>query len=380
MEYMGVGPNATPEAQQERDLLDELITSQFDTDEEKELARTQLGESMKMNFMSAEPVGSETKQADKAPEADKTPEADAAASADKTPTEDDKAAASTAADDKPADDKPVDDKPVVDPALAASQRRIAELEAQVALTNSETDIRKQVSEKMQETLNQQKVEDEAIEAKIVKFTEDFGEDAAEVLRKQVEDSRALREKDNIRMRDDEFSQLKAAKREELSVGARIEADINVVPDLKSWKDEAEAFHGGDKSKSSIRYDVAVSIDQALRSNTEWAAKSQVERFTEVVRRVKVSMGDVSAEPTAEPTAEEIQTKIAAEIAKQARGGADAPASMTDIGGGTEIQDEMKIERLANMNEHEIASQNIPMAHLEAMAARLPGADDQAFLA
>ena len=40
MEYMGVGPNATPEAQQERDLLDELITSQFDTDEEKELART----------------------------------------------------------------------------------------------------------------------------------------------------------------------------------------------------------------------------------------------------------------------------------------------------------------------------------------------------
>ena len=375
MEYMGVGPNATPEAQQERDLLDELITSQFDTDEEKELARTQLGESMKMNFMSAEPVGSETKQADKAPEADKTPEADAAASADKTPTEDDKAAASTAADDKP-----VDDKPVVDPALAASQRRIAELEAQVALTNSETDMRNQVSEKMKETLDQQKVEDEAIEAKIVKFTEDFGEDAAGVLRKQVEDSRALREKDNVRMRDDEFAQLKAAKHEELSVGARTEADIAGVPDLNAWKADAVAAYGGDKTRSADRYNVAVSIDQVLRSSPEWGAKSQPERFAEVVRRTKVSMGDVSAEPTAEPTAEEIQTKIAAEIAKQARGGADAPASMTDIGGGTEIQDEMKIERLANMNEHEIASQNIPMARLEAMAARLPGADDQAFLA
>ena len=226
--------------------------------------------------------------------------------------------------------------------IKARDERIAELEGTIAKASLDSEIRKEVSEKVQEKLTENERLNKADQERVAKFAEEYGDDAAEALRAQAEETRKLRAAEVAQFQQAEIDRARSERAQEVDAQIDLQRDINANEDLRRWREDARANYLGDESKSPDNYDLAVSIDAALRESAEWKDKPRRERFEEAVRMVKASTGasspgspgakDAETKPAAGKTNEE----IAAEIAKKAAAGSTddgLPGSLSDLPGG-----------------------------------------------
>lgn len=392
-----------------RDALDASIADAYETDDEREAARSALADSEGIDWKTGWPADYEAPE--KPPE--EQPGANEAAAlsedaavgnqevkapgkepgeagkteaggetGDETGDEDEaaKAAAAKEAAEKAEADAAAA-KEAEDAALKAEvetlRRQNADLQSKAALAEADADIRKEVAEAVKEkrTAHDSMIEEET--QRVAKFTEDYGEDAAKVLQEQVEESRKLREKEIEDFQNAAIAKARAEKEQEIDSQSALQRDIDAVPEFRDWRNDALAAWNGNTEKSGDHYNLAVSIDTALRDSPQWDGRPRQERFAKVVEMVNASMGaDSRGAPGAQETGKETPKEtppakaketppaqpskedIAAEIAKKAAEAArnkndDLPDSMSHIPGGA-AGAQTELAKIENMSAAELA--------------------------
>ena len=204
---------------------------------------------------------------------------------------------------------------------------------------------------MRATLEQHKADDAETDAKITKYREDYGEEAAKDLEAQVAENRKLRDAETQRQIEEEFAKRKSAAEDSIAKQIELQKEIGANPDISAWKKE-----------NGLNWQLAVAYDEHLKTQEEWKDKPQSERFGEVVKLVKEHNGTVdpgsqkSADDTKE-TAEEERKKQAEAILKESRSKSNAgsPTSLTDIPGeqGGDATAGLTHEKLGDMDTTEI---------------------------
>ena len=388
------------ESMAKRDALEASIVSEYDNEDERDAARQALAEAEGLDWKTGWPADytppdPETKDHDASATAlsesaqvgnqrEDRPDKDGTEAAAKAAEEEAKKAADDEAAKKAAEEEAAK-KAEVEAAQAEAARqaeikarddRIAELEARVALQTSNDDARKEISEKVEARVAEFRRQMTEEDARIAKFEEDHGEEAAKEYRAQVEEARRLRAADIKRFEEAEIAAAEARNRQEADGATQLERDINANPDLRQWREDARANWHGDESKTADRYNLAVSIDAALRESAGWKDRPRQERFAEAVRMVKASDGASSpGSPGAQDTGTKPEGKskeeIAAEIAKKAA--ADSkndglPGSLSDIAGG-EAGHQTDLTKYAAMSMAEMADSGRSVAEMDAYFER-----------
>lgn len=121
--------------------------------------------------------------------------------------------------------------------------------------------------------------------------------------------------------------------------------LDAVPDLKAWQD-------GDPD----RFTFAITVDDQLKSDPEFADKPLAERFAEAARRTKVAFGDITKVKAAEKPKDE-----------------DAiPQSPSSIGASNRHQVDGSAEQLAGLSTNELNSRMASMtsAQIDALLSSL----------
>ena len=360
------------DALETREAFEAAIISQYETEEERAAARQILGSVHGIDFETGmaieedEPAkpGEEVADVSKLlPDMGKPAEGDEKPGGEKEETADEKAAReATEAEEARA---------VV---ARAKDDRIAELEAEVTLSNADVDIRKAVSDKMADAIAENDALNEAEEARVAKFAEDYGDDAAAELRTTLEANQKLRADVLAKQEEDEVDQARAVAQEEVTAETRMSRDLVAVPDLKAWRDDAIAAKAGTDGKTADMYNIAVAVDASLRGRPEWTDKPQAERFAEVVKMVKLSTGAGSAgAPGAQDTGKKPDTAadIDKEIARKAASAAP-PGSLTEIPGGDPGEGDV-MAKMENLDYAEVSDLGLTTEQLDRIAERLEDA-------
>ena len=374
----------THENLENRDALEEAIVANYESPEEQEAARTVLGSVYGVDFATGVSLDGKTAGAtqDQIEDPDKAAEEDEVAKALKVLEDKEKPAdAAAAAEAEKA--KAGGEEDDAAKALRERDERIAELETQVALAGADKDIREAVSVKLQERLDEQQTLSEAEEAKIKEFEETHGEEAAAEYRRVVETGRESRQAENDRFQEDEIGKARAEKEAELSGMSATQRAIYATPDLRSWHEEARQADGGDATKSADRYNLAVSIDAALKERDDWKGKPMEDRFAKVVEMVKASTDagssgspGASEQETDKGKAAATEKAIADEIARKAKQGGEAggmPGSLSSIPGGEAPTD--IAAKLESMNMTDLAGLNLSTDAIDRLAEGLDEDDE-----
>ena len=355
---------AEAEKLQHKAAMKEALVDEFEDPAERKLIEKQLddafdfGLSAESNPADAATVEKNTdeleKQAqaelDKANEA-KDPPKDEEAKADDKKADETKSEPEKKADDgeAKAEEEPEWKKAIDEMKAEIAKRdvKIAELEGKNTLNDADKDIRDEVSRAMASTLQAQKAQDTETDAKLNKYREDHGDEAAEVLKAQVEETRKLREAENQRTMEAEYEKRKAAREAEIQERTNLDKDIASQMELKEWRDNKDP-----------KFQLAIYHDTLLQADPVWKNKPQAERFAEVVKQVKIHLGqEESGAPTppkddADDTSQKKSAEQAAEdILKEARETAKAktPTTLTDIPNQTTGTDPMSLEGVAEMD-------------------------------
>ena len=90
---------------------------------------------------------------------------------------------------------------------------------------------------------------------------------------------ALTERNNEMVDQLKSGDAATLQREGLEAQRLIDSD----PKLAEWQREANAAAGGDVTKSPLKWNQALALDDALKTSPEWAGRSMADRFGEVVR-------------------------------------------------------------------------------------------------
>ena len=364
---------AATEALETRESLEATIIAQYETEAERAAARMVLGSIHGIDFETgmaveeAEPAKAETDAARLMPEIgaeDPEKTAAAAAAGETAETAEEKAA-------READE-------AREAAGRAKDDRIAELEAQVALNDQDGDIRKAVSDKMAAAIAENEQLNEADEARVTKFAEDYGDEAAAQFRTSLEASQKLRADALAQTEQDEIDQARATAERDVTAETQLQRDLNATPELKAWREDAEAARAGTDGKTANNYNLAVAVDSALRENALWAGKPQAERFAEVVKMVKLSTGASSAgAPGTQETDKDTKTaaEIDKEIARKA-GSVAVPGSLSAIPGGDPGDGDV-MAKMENLDAAEVADMGLTVDQLDRIAEAHEAALDAA---
>ena len=231
--------------------------------------------------------------------------------------------------------------------IAKRDIKITELEAKNTLNDADKDIRDEVSRTMAATLQAQKVQDTEMQAKLEKYREDHGDEAAKVLEEQYGEIQKMRDAENQRTMEEEYEKRRAAREAEIQDRANLDKDIASQTELKEWRDNKDP-----------KFQLAIYHDSLLQKDPAWQDKPQTERFAEVVRQVKIHLGQEESGSPTTPTDEAKQTsqkksaeQAAEEILKEARESAKAktPTTLTDIPNVTTGKDPASLEGVAEMD-------------------------------
>ena len=352
------------------------IVELYDDDAERTLAREAAAEAEEISIdewnrivgAEGDPTKTETDTDTGDPE---KPEGDEGTETGKTDTgEPDK----TQTGDEGGDKEPTEAEKALAQERDEAIARAEKLERQEALRQSEARIREDVSKELQGKIDEVNRLNEADDKKLRDFEEEHGEDAAKVLRESIEANKQARQAELDRWRDDEVAKKTGHAERQLSAAEQIQADVDAVPELKTWQADSVAANAGDTSKSAAPFQLAVSIDKALRENDAWKGKPQRERFAEVVKMVKASgsapsSGSPSAQEKSKETDEEIARKLAAADAKDNK--ATGLSTLSDIASGDAAQTEARLENLSATELRDaVDSGSLSDAALEKAAAKL----------
>ena len=119
----------------------------------------------------------------------------------------------------------------------------------------------------------------------------------------------------------------------------VETAIQANTDLSAWR-----------SSDPDRFDFAVSVDNTLKGDPNFATKSMGERFAEVARRTKAAFGDPLT-----PVDAQAKANAAIEAATPT-----TPSSLSDVGASTPDAEKTLVQRLAEQNPDDL------MASMEGM--------------
>ncbi|WP_419917463.1 hypothetical protein [Candidatus Poriferisocius sp.] len=258
----------------------------------------------------------------------------------------------------------------------AAQQRLMEMEREEAVRSSETKIREEISEKIKDKVAAVEKLNAADAKKLAEFEENYGPEAAEEMREALDAAKKARLAEIDSEREAELARARSERDEVIDAASRNQADVDALPELKQWQQDAVAFYEGDESRSPAAWNLATSIDQALMKSPEWKDRPQPERFAEVARMVKASGGAPSpgSPPAQTDNAGKSDEQIARELAaKDARAKASTGLqTISDITGGA-TPDALP-ERLESMGAGELRdafdSGRLSMGAMEKAAAKL----------
>lgn len=204
---------------------------------------------------------------------------------------------------------------------AALKAQNDEMATELAQRQLAEEIRGEVSAAVQEKIAEYEKLAEAENKKLREFEAEYGEEAGETLREQIEANRQHRNQELESFQAAMIAKAQAEKSAEFEDRSALERDIDAIPEFKQWRADAIAAHRGDESKAEAAkaYNAAVAIDKALRDSGEWDNRPRQERFEKVVQMVKLAQGGTAA-------------RIDGLIAQKGATG-DMPGSLTDIPGG-----------------------------------------------
>ena len=120
------------------------------------------------------------------------------------------------------------------------------------------------------------------------------------------------------------------------------------------------------SKSESDWAVAVRVDDAVAADPAFAGKSLADRIPEVVRRVKLALGEAV---TAGETSTSIDAKVDELVSASAR---KVPTSLTEVGGLSPNMEKTEVERLETMDTEDIHRMMLKMSprEVDALLARI----------
>ena len=209
--------------------------------------------------------------------------------------------------------------------IAEQAQRIAELETNLKLNSEESDqkMRSEADEKLRERNESLTKEEEEVEAKLKEFEEQYGEEAAEDFKKALMDSIKVKKDAIEKDWQHEYDQAKQRQEAEAQGESALQADINKVPELSEWQ----------RDEKPQMWMMAVAVDEHLKANEEWRDKPQVERFEEVVKRVKIASGLQSGTQSEGNGKANTREQIESLVKQEAK--SSMPQSLSDLPGGSE---------------------------------------------
>ena len=251
--------------------------------------------------------------------------------------------------------------------LQSTRAKVVSLQTRLDTIQAGDAIREKVQTGITATRAQWVEEDKPLLAKIAEVEEAYGEDAAKAMKDILGARQADREQIVQLTTESETRKLTDAREADAQADQEIHRDIDASADLRAWKANSDAFKGGDTTKSAENWNMALAVDAALLKNEVWANKPQPERFTEVVKLVKLSTGASSAGTpgASDKTEKDLET----EIAKQAAGAkTDLPPSLSVLPGGEAPKDlDAKLE---TMSAAEIEALGLTPEQIDAISERL----------
>ena len=253
--------------------------------------------------------------------------------------------------------------------------RANELQRKEELRTAQSGIDEKVNENLKGRIAEVEQQDAADAAKLKEFETNYGPEAAAEMRSTMEDSKKARHAALDQAREAETAKLTTETEQVIEARDQNQRDVEATPELKAWQADAIAFHKGDTSKSSAAWDLAVTLDGALKISDAWKGKPQTERFEEVVKMVKASgSAPSSGSPPAQKdktaqTDEELAKKAAAEAA--AKNAATGLATLTDITGGDAAETAAKLENIGAAELRDLVdSGKLSQEQMEKVAAQL----------
>ena len=223
---------------------------------------------------------------------------------------------------------------------------------------SSAEFRRLASEKVQGAVTALKTEREAFGKKIDEFRDLYGDEAAEELKSQKDEVFKLQQESITRDQNDEFNRLQAVQSEQNRTETATISDIQAVPELHKWHQDAQAATNGDTTKSADTFNYAIQVDNLLQGHPLWKSKPQVERFAEVERRVKADLELQPGSPNLQDKTPQKSTKeqIQKAIDDQAKGVVNLPETLSTLAGGTSADNQsLSLESLDKMDATQIAA-------------------------
>ena len=225
--------------------------------------------------------------------------------------------------------------------LAARDAEITRLSAKQYVANAQPEIEKDATENLKELRSELDAAAETDKKRVADAESEYGETVAKAFREIMAENQKLRDARYDEAHKAEVQKLRQVKETESEGAARLDADIRAVPEIYTMREAAIRKEPGALAK----YQIAMGIDETLRTHPDWSGKTQVERFQEVARRVALMLGDAPGAaappaddktPPADPkkTAEQIDAELKKQAGKTNRADTkDGPGTMSGVQGG-----------------------------------------------
>ena len=233
--------------------------------------------------------------------------------------------------------------------LAAANSRISELENARNTPVDDTAFRQKADETVARQIADLAAERETARARIESYRENYGDEAAEELTRAMDESFELKEHAIDVDWQDIYDAEKEAHDSEVRASSLIMTDINQVPELKGWYEDASS------NNKPRMWDLAANMDQFLRQDDAWKDKPQVERFREVVNRVKTASGEQSGPPPTQKVPEKPTSQAIDEAISKDAGKSASPSTLSDLPGSITSE---TINSLADVSMSNLAALSV----------------------
>ena len=210
--------------------------------------------------------------------------------------------------------------------LAAANSRISELENTQNTPVDDTAFRQKADEVVAQQIADLAAERETAKSKIESYRENYGDEAADELTRTMDESFELKEHAIDVAWQDIYDAEKEAHDTEIRASSLLMTDINQVPELKTWYEDAS------NNNKPRMWDLAANMDQFLRQDDAWKDKPQVERFKEVVNRVKIASGEQSGPPPTPQVPEKSTSQAIDEAISKDANKSTNPSTLSDLPG------------------------------------------------
>ena len=329
------GTAAEIKAAEDKQAYEAAILEDYDTEEERAAARAVLESMSGVDLETGLPLDQVAAAAEPSKE-DPPSKTDDVGSADAAK------AAAAAAKSAEADDKPTD----VNAELKAEND---DLRRQLATLTVGEELKTFTATKTAELTTKYAL-DPALTEKVDKVATDYGDEAADPIKEITDKYRDIAGRLAKSEADGEATKIRDERVKQIETGSEVSRAIAGNEHINSWYTEMQAVQGGDGTKSTAKWDIAVAMDKVLMADPAWTGKSVAERFDEVAKRVNSSLG---VETGGTPATLDTEQAISAEIARRAAAAKvdDAPETLTDLPGGERITD--LTQKLDNMSTAEL---------------------------